>query len=98
MSVRVEPSKLRREEQQMPSWKNKLNLADVFHDESRSFEEKRDEIVRRIKAAGFYDPTESWLPEIVSNLAEASDTRTFDSWWDQLYDWADDARVWVATF
>lgn len=82
----------------MPRWKNKLDLADVFHDDAWSFEERRDEIVKRIRVLSTYALGEAWIEEIVENLAEASDVREFDSWWHEFYDWADEARVWVATF
>ena len=78
----------------MNSWRARLNLVDVFHDENRSFEERRDEIVKRMRKLPNLD---EWQVEITDNLADAPDIPTFDSWWDAFYDWADDNRVWVAT-
>lgn len=79
-------------------WEYTLRLGDIFHNEDMSFEQKRDEIVRRIKAAGFWDEDDYDLGEAVELLAEAEDVRDFDVYWDQFYDWADDNRVWVDTF
>jgi hypothetical protein len=85
----------------MPNWKHKLDVSDVFHNESMTLQEIRDAIVRRIQNASWYkgDDWDEWLDEIVANLAEADDTRTFDSWWNELYDWADTGhRLWINTF
>ncbi len=78
-------------------WKHRLNLGDVFHDESRTFEQRRDEIVRRIKAARWYDENDNTLWYIVDQLADTEDPDDFDDPWSDFYDWADAERVWVDT-
>jgi hypothetical protein len=80
----------------MPAWAHTLDIKDIFHDDAKEFEEKRDEIVRRIRAAAFYDEEE--IGYLVTDLAEADDVEDFDYYWNNFYDWADYARVWVATF
>lgn len=82
----------------MASWKYKLDLTDVFHNEKLSFEQKRDVIVGRIKASQFYVEDDVWLDELVGSLADSDNLTTFDSYWDEFYDYADYTRVWVATF
>ena len=83
----------------LPSWANHVNLRDVFNDESLSFEERRDEIVRRLRASSwlrgrdeFEDPM-----EIIEWLAVAEDAEEFDELWDDLYDHADRERCWIGT-
>lgn len=79
-------------------WRYTLKLVDVFHDDDMPFEEKRDEIVRRIKAAKFYDPAGWELGDVMDGLEQAEDVGEFDEAWADFYDWADRERVWVETF
>ena len=81
----------------MSSWRFHLNLSDVFHNDELSFEQTRDEIVRRIKAANFYSEDDAQLAETVDELAETDDVSYFDFVWGAFYDWADSKRVWVVT-
>jgi hypothetical protein len=63
-----------------------------------TFEERRDAIVAVLRGSAWlkgYDEFD-WVPEIVDNLADASDADEFDGWWDELYDMADTDRVWIA--
>jgi hypothetical protein len=81
----------------MPSWKCTLRLADIFHSEAHSFTNRRDIIVKRIKALPIYDEDDFAIWEIVENLAETEDVDQFNGWWNEFYDWADSNRVWVET-
>lgn len=81
----------------MTKWDHTLKLADVFHNDALSFEQRRDKIVRRIRAAKFYDPESYALPDLVEELSETTDADDFDQAWDAFYDWADVHRVWVST-
>ena len=83
-----------------PSWEHVLKLADVFHNDHLTFEQKRDAIVKRIRASAWYkgyDETGD-MSEVVEDLAAAGDTGEFDAAWSELYDIADYDRVWIATF
>jgi hypothetical protein len=86
----------------LPVWDRKIQLADVFHDEGLTFEQRRDAIVARLRQSPWIADRDrdgfDRLGEIVENLADAPDTREFDDWWDELYDHADVDRVWIATF
>lgn len=75
-----------------PIWDRKINLTGVFHNNDLTFEQRRDAIVRILRAS-------AWMKERaeVDNLAYAEDTEEFDGWWDELYDEADYDRVWIAT-
>lgn len=82
-------------------WNHSLELYDVWKDEDRSFEERRDVIVERIKAMPLYvedHEHEDFDDELWWIVDEMGDTDTedyFNICWDAFYDWADDMRVWV---
>jgi hypothetical protein len=82
-----------------PIWDHKLNLADVFHNEEMTFEERRDAIARRVRTSAWLrnrdnsDP----LPYLIDELADTADAGEFDEVWDVIYDYADADRVWIAT-
>ena len=81
------------------AWRHTLELGDVFHNDDLTFEQKRAEIVRRIKEAPFYDPTDWDLDDVVTSLEENEDADEFDLTWDRFYDWCDSGkRVWVQTW
>lgn len=82
----------------MAHWEYKLRLKDIWHDEDMPFEEKRDEIVRRINASRFWTEDDYHLTCAVDGLESAVDLDDFDDAWNDFYDWADDVRVWVETF
>ena len=87
-------------------WQYKLDVSDLFHDEDLSFEQRRDGVVGRLRAAPFYeddpirwnaDTEELYL--VVDELADTDDEDYFDSVWNALYDWCDvDKRVWLNTW
>ena len=82
-------------------WKNRLNLGDIFQDDDMPLEEKRDVIVARIKASGWYrreikrdDCCDLFY--IVDELADVDSDDYFNVVWNALYDWCDvDKRVWL---
>lgn len=82
----------------MPTWKRKLNLVDIFHNDDMLLEQKRDEIVRRVKAAPFWDEEDIELVEIIEEFEDVDTVGYFDAVWSAFYDWADVHRIWVATF
>jgi hypothetical protein len=82
----------------MAVWTYRLNIKDVFHDDNRTIIQKRDEIVRRIKRASFYNEDDTMLFDIVDELSGVEDVEEFDFVWSRFYDWADGKRVWVETF
>lgn len=79
------------------NWKHTVKLADVWRDEDREFTERRDEIVKRIRALPMFE-TDDDLQLLVDDLREAEDIVEFDYTWNEFYNWADDNDVWVATF
>lgn len=81
------------------TWRHTIRLADVFHDDTRTFEQRRDVIVARLRASEWFaSPGQgSDLPEIVDELADAESTSDFEAAWAALYDEADLDRVWIAT-
>jgi hypothetical protein len=77
----------------MPTWRHTLKLADIFHDDATPFEQKRDEIVRRIKAAEFYSPDNFKPSDVMEGLEQAEDIDDFDDAWADFYDYADRERI-----
>lgn len=82
----------------MAVWHETLNLRDVFHNEDLEFKARRDEIVKRITSLRLFDEDDLEVLQIVEALGDAEDEEEFDEYWDDFYNWADDVRVWVATF
>lgn len=85
-----------------PIWDHRINLSGLLHDETLSFVERRDSIVRRFQSSTWIknaDPDEWNGPyEIVNDhLAYAEDEEEFNGWLDELYDHADIDRVWIET-
>lgn len=85
----------------MVAWKNTVKLGYVWQNDDLSFEEKRDEVVARLRQfevvdedyAGWPDPC---LEELLDELAETDDEDYFNMVWDAVYDWADtDHRLWI---
>jgi hypothetical protein len=82
----------------MGLWLHKVRLKDVFHNDDLSFEERRDETVRRFNLVRRHHfPEDLDLELLLEELAEAPDPDEFDIVWDSIYDWCDDYRVWVET-
>lgn len=83
-----------------PIWDRKIQLKDVFHNESLAFDQRRDAIVSRIKASGWLEGRDDsdHLVLLVEELAEVGDADAFDEVWSDIYDEADHDRVWIATF
>lgn len=80
-------------------WAFTVKLGDVFHDDSKSFIERRDEIVRRLRTSRWLygrDEPDSAM-EALEGLAGAEDAKEFDGWLDELYDCADWERCWIDT-
>lgn len=84
----------------MATWNFTLELWDVWTNEALTFEDKRDEIVRRIRTAPFWGRDDmEWfaLQDIALSIQDAANTGEFDREFRWFYDWADKHRVWVAT-
>lgn len=83
----------------LPVWDRKISLADVFHNEAMTFEQRRDAIVKRLRASAWLagrDESDE-LVCAVNELADAEDGDEFDGPWDLIYDIADEDRVWIGT-
>jgi hypothetical protein len=83
----------------LPSWDRKIRLGDIFRNESMTFEQRRDAIVARLRASAWLGSKDEFdnLVEAVDGLAHAEDAEEFDGWWDEIYDIADEERVWIET-
>lgn len=94
----------------MGRWKERIELADLWHsfeeDESQeNFLKVRDEVVRRFREASWMKDASDAdsemdldrLSDLLDQLAYTETTDEFDSYWDDVLDWADDNRLWVET-
>ena len=83
----------------LPVWESKLRLADVFHNDDMTFEQRRDAIAARIRATRWFKSYDEYddLPMFVEELAGTEDNASFNAVWDEIYDIADTDRVWIAT-
>lgn len=82
-----------------PVWDRKIRLADVFHNEDMTFEQRRDAIVARLRGSNWLKGRDEGdtLVMLVEELADARDADEFDGPWDAIYDEADYDRVWIET-
>lgn len=83
----------------LPVWDRKISFADVFHNEDMTFEQRRDAIVARLRGSSWLKGRDEFdnIVEAVDGLAGAEDAGEFDGWWDEIYDIADEERVWIET-
>lgn len=92
----------------LPSWAETIDLSAFWRNEEMPWEEKRTRIVAAVKASKFYTRATSGhkhsafadecLMMCVDNIEESKDADEFDQYWDEFYDLADYARVWLKTF
>ena len=82
-----------------PSWAHHINLKGVFHNDDLTFEQKRDIIVRRIRATTWFKSKDEYddLPMLVEELSDTETKSAFADVWDAIYDEADADRAWIAT-
>jgi hypothetical protein len=82
-----------------PVWDHKINLSGVFHNPDMTFDERRDAVVRILRASTWIKHLDEFdnAVDAVDGLAHAEDAEEFDGWFDELYDYADADRVWITT-
>ncbi|MDG4783280.1 hypothetical protein O7614_26835 [Micromonospora sp. WMMD961] len=78
-------------------WRYRIDLVGVWGNQDLGFAQRRDEIVRRLKASQWYREAGegSELHQVVEELEDAQSPDAFDDPWDVLYDYADMDRVWI---
>lgn len=79
-----------------PIWAHHLDVSDVFHNDTLTFEQRRDRIVARLRASVWHRDSET-VQELTDELADSENGDEFDGPWDGLYDEADYNRVWIRT-
>ncbi len=82
-----------------PVWAHTIDLSHVFHNEAMSFIERRDAIVRIVRASRWVKAADEFsdLTEAVEELSDTADLAEFNLVWDAIYDLADYDRVWIIT-
>jgi hypothetical protein len=79
----------------LPRWDRTIQLGDVFHNEDMTFEQRRDAIVARVRESGWR--IDGVLEDLLEELSDAEDSEEFGEQWDEIYDLADEDRVWIET-
>lgn len=84
----------------MPHWNLTVDLKPFWSDREIGFEEKRDKIVEAIKTSEWRDwtPYPDHFDDLVHLVVTAENADQFDDAWSEIYDLADDDRVWISTF
>lgn len=80
-----------------PIWAHRIRLGNLFHNDELSFEEKRDTLVRLVKASAWYTGEEvfSDLHSLIEEMEDTEDVDAFDDVMSAVYDMADYDRVWI---
>ncbi|MCA1840159.1 MAG: hypothetical protein ABR585_12805 [Gemmatimonadaceae bacterium] len=81
----------------MPVWFETISFKDIWHDDSKSFLERRDAIVVRFKQSKWYE-TSNEVTWLVEDLLLAKTPNEFNYYMMFVYDEADVDRVWIETF
>ncbi len=80
-----------------PVWAKTIRLGTVWKNPDLTFEQRRDAIVRRLRASGWLEHSDfdDELGAVIDELAGSADPDAFDSTWNDLYILADWDRVWI---
>lgn len=84
----------------MANWRMRIELVDVWQSKTLTFEEKRDEIVRRVRASGWATApwaSPTYIESCLRDLARCTNVKWFDRIWNDVRSEADIDRVWLAT-
>lgn len=84
----------------MTSWRYTVDikpfLRDAKHEWNKDLEQRRDEICKLLRKTGDYRRGDDYyLRDIIDELQETDSVEGFNAVLDNLYDWADDRRVWL---
>ena len=83
----------------MAIWLYKIDLKDVWHNDELSFEEKRNEIVKRLRDSSWFKDSYSFeLEDLIDWLELTGNVQEFDHQFRYIYDLADEDRTWIETF
>ncbi len=83
----------------MPTWTYEVDLSTVFHNETMTFEERRDATVRIIRTSRWFKDSDEHgdLASAVEELADTTGIGEFDMVFSAVYDEADADRAWIKT-
>jgi len=78
-------------------WLYSLELKEILKQYGeKSFEDVRDESTKLLEYfKNSHFNSDDKLEEIIENLQSAEDVNEFDDALEELYDWADERRVWL---
>lgn len=81
----------------LPQWAGTVRLRDIWRNKEMTFEERRDAIVRRIRASRWFKKYDEFdeLPAFVEELSDVDTQEWFDYVWSQITLCADYDRIWL---
>jgi Zn-dependent M32 family carboxypeptidase len=90
----------------MANWKFKIDVSEIWqkYEDDNDFESFISELIPALKAkqdevTEKVDEDEAMdYEDMLNDLEGTTDEDEFDFVWQQLYDWADFNKVWIATF
>lgn len=88
----------RRRADARPVWDETIRVT-FFHDETKSFEQKRNLFVAAMKRSRWFKREDelSELHQLVDEISDSEDVEHFDFCMNEIYDMADFERVWITT-
>jgi hypothetical protein len=92
----------------MANWKVRINVADLWrkYEDDEDFDSFKEALLEKLDDEDLYAEITEKIDEeaayqfsvLVDDLKPCSDVEEFDYAWQNLYDWADYNKVWIATF
>lgn len=80
-------------------WNQTIDLKDTFHNDDLSIPAKGKIVADRIRVSGWLEDTAypDTLRDFLAALEQSETAREFDNVWSDIYDVADEDRVWIET-
>lgn len=85
----------------MPQWSITIDVKDIWENfKEVGLEESVKQIVAKIKESRWRSitPYPDTFDQLISDLEASTSLDEFNSWWAEVYDLADEDRVWISTF
>lgn len=80
-------------------WKREVNLIGAYHNDALTLNERAKAVAERIRKSGWVEdtPYPDTFRDLLAELETVEDAAEFDAVFDQVYDLADEDRVWIET-
>lgn len=78
----------------MANWSEQIDLHEIFHNDDMSVRQKASMIGSKFRNSIGCDND---LLDLLIDLEDTDTPDSFDDVWSEIYDWADENRVWIRT-